>query len=40
MTVAVDPKGIVRYVVHKSAADKRDQDQNSQAVRDVAAVKQ
>jgi mycoredoxin-dependent peroxiredoxin len=35
MTVVIDPQGIVRYVVHNNAGQKRDQDQILQAVRDM-----
>jgi peroxiredoxin len=38
MTVVIDPQGIVRCVVHNSSAQKRDQDQILQAVRDMVAA--
>ncbi len=38
MTVVIDPEGIVRYVVHNPASQKRDQDQILQAVREMTAA--
>lgn len=38
LTAVIDPKGVVRYVVHNEASQARDQEEMWRAVRDMAAA--